>query len=77
MYKYAIIVNPQDGHVVSDRVVQYADNDNTKDMVMNSLQTQYPLSTICVYELKQMRKLVNTPKYANYAIQPNGEVLPV
>lgn len=76
MYKFVVMVNPQEGHLISDKIIIFSDNEHHKNACIESLQTQYPLSTICVYELKAMRKLVGNPKYANYTVQPNGEILP-
>lgn len=44
---------------------------------IKNLNTQWPNSTICVYQLSELQKLKTNPTYQKYKVSANGEVIPV
>ena len=44
---------------------------------IKDLNTQWPNSTVCVYQLSELQKLKTNPTYQKYKVSANGEVIPV
>ena len=44
---------------------------------IKDLNTRWPNSTVCVYQLSELQKLKTNPTYQKYQVSANGEVIPV
>lgn len=44
---------------------------------IKDLNTRWPNSTVCVYQLSELLKLKTNPTYQKYKVSANGEVIPV
>lgn len=76
-YKFFITVNPEEGHTHNENSYGYATGANQKDSLVKQIQTRYPLSTICVYNLQEMQRVQGSPSYAKYQVKDNGEIIPL
>jgi len=44
---------------------------------IKDLNTRWPNSTVCVYQLSELQKLKTNPTYQKYKVSANGEVIPI
>lgn len=44
---------------------------------IKDLNTRWPNSTVCVYQLSELLKLKTNPTYQKYKVSTNGEVIPL
>lgn len=76
MFMFIVCVSPSDGHDITDRTTHYCSTAGAVQQAVDHLTNRYPTSPVYMYKLDTVQKLVGSPKYAQYQVNNNGEIVP-
>jgi hypothetical protein len=76
MYKYFVCPDP-DNQSFTPENTRFAVNDKDLQKRVNEVAQFAVNNNILVFELKEMHKMIEKPKFAKYSVKDNGEVLPI
>lgn len=75
-YSHVVMPDVEEGASYNDNVF-FCNNEKDIESAVRQCSAKNPTVTICVYRLDQLQKLAETPRYARYKVNANGEVVPL